>query len=286
MDPQRHDGHSGAGVMPTVSVSGVDIAGILAPMPAAQPTRAELLARVAALEGKLLSLPAIEQAKGALMVTYGLSADAAFALLRFHSQQRNVKVRAIAAQLTALMSANESSSQATVQFDRLLDDVSRHLQITSGGNATGGRLADRSVAGVTPEIDADEMSEVTLQAVATAPPGITIAGYGPDRPLIYANDAFTEMTGYREADVLGRNCRFLQGPETNPKDVDLLSLALREGRDISVVMRNYRSSGEPFWNEVSISPIRNRTNQITHYVGTQIDITSRIDAARAAAPVG
>ena len=62
-----------------------------------------MLAKVAALEGKLLTLPAIEQAKGALMVTYGITADAAFALLRFHSQNRNVKVRAIAAQLTALM---------------------------------------------------------------------------------------------------------------------------------------------------------------------------------------
>jgi hypothetical protein len=77
-----------------------------------EPTRAELLAQVAALEGKLASLPAIEQAKGALMVTYGITADAAFAVLRFHSQTRNVKVRAIAAQLPTLMCSTPSSAEA------------------------------------------------------------------------------------------------------------------------------------------------------------------------------
>lgn len=277
MEPQRHAGGSaGADFTPTVPVCGVEFGELVAPLPPTQPTRAELLARVAALEGKLLSLPAIEQAKGALMVTYGLSADAAFALLRFHSQQRNVKVRAIAAELTALMSSNETSSQATIQFDRLLDHVGRGLAAAASTDDHALDPMTRST-GSPSVIAAAELSEVTLQAVATAPPGITIAGYGPDLPLIYANDAFTEMTGYHLGDVLGRNCRFLQGAGTDPKDVGMLGQALRHGRDISVVMRNYRSNGAPFWNEVSISPIRNRMDQITHYVGTQIDITARID---------
>ena len=97
-------------------------------------TRDDLLACVAALQGKCATMAAIEQAKGALMVTYGVSADEAFALLRFHSQSRNVKLRTIAAQLTSLLSSNPTSSRAISQFDRLIDDVTRSLQ-PSGGQA-------------------------------------------------------------------------------------------------------------------------------------------------------
>lgn len=70
-------------------------------------------------------------------------------------------------------------------------------------------------------------------------------------------------------------CRFLQGPGTDPRDVSILSRALHTGRDVTVVMRNYRIDGSVFSNEVSISPIRNPTNQITHYIGTQIDVPPR-----------
>jgi PAS domain-containing protein len=76
--------------------------------------------------------------------------------------------------------------------------------------------------------------------------------------------------------ILGRNCRFLQGAGTDPSDIAKLSRAIHDGRDMSIVMRNYRCDGAPFWNEVSISPIRNRTNQITHYIGTQIVVTVRL----------
>ena len=244
------------------------------------PTRAELLGRLAALQGKLASLAAIEQAKGALMVTYGLSADAAFALLRFHSQKRNVKIRAIADELTTLMSTSPSSAEGINRFDQLLDDVALSLQIPAAdavAPTTSAAVHPASTVGASwPELEDDEIPQMMLRAVATAPPGITIAGNGPDMPLVYANDAFADLTGYQIGNVLGRNCRFLQGPETDPRQVAMLSRAMHSGRDISVVMRNYRIDGSPFWNEVSISPIRNRTDQITHYVGTQIDITERV----------
>ena len=252
--------------------------GLCRPLPQ-EPTRAALLARVAALEGKLATLPAVEQAKGALMATYGLTADAAFALLQFHSQNRNVKVRAIAAQLTTLMCDSSSGAEAIIRFDRLLDEVTRPLQPPPGLNAPSKRAPARAEGDPTslPQVDPGGLDRVTLLAVAAAPPGITIAGNAPDLPLMYANDAFTEITGYPGTEILGRNCRFLQGAETDPSDIAKLSRAIHDGRDISIVMRNYRSDGAPFWNEVSISPIRNRTNQITHYIGTQIDISDRLD---------
>jgi PAS domain S-box-containing protein len=230
------------------------------------------------LEGKLATLPALEQAKGALMATYGITADAAFALLQFHSQNRNVKVRAIAAELTTLMCDSSSGAEAIIRFDRLLDEVTRPLPPSPGLTAPAHRAVVRAEGGAAalPQVDTGELDRVTLLAVAAAPPGITIAGNAPDLPLMYANDAFTEITGYPVPEILGRNCRFLQGAETDPSDIAKLSRAIHDGRDMSIVMRNYRCDGAPFWNEVSISPIRNRTNQITHYIGTQIVVTVRL----------
>ena len=81
--------------------------------------------------------------------------------------------------------------------------------------------------------------------------------------------------------VLGRNCRFLQGSGTDPGDVDVLRRGLHGGRDVSVVLVNYRHDGSPFFNEVSVSPIRDKTERITHFVGTQTDVTARIDRSLA-----
>ena len=89
---------------------------------------------------------------------------------------------------------------------------------------------------------------------------------------MYANEAFVELTGYRVGDVLGRNCRFLQGTGTDPKHIAKIGRALSTGRDVSVVMRNYRSDGSPFLNWVSISPLRDPANHITHFIATQSEV--------------
>lgn len=234
-----------------------------------EPTRAELLAELVALRGRLVTLPAIEQAKGALMATYGLTADEAFDVLRFHSQTGNVKIRAIAAHLTTLMATAPTDADAIARFDTLLSRAVRHLD--------AGSVDRESIPSATTVQDRD-LPEVTVRAVAAAPPGITIADNGPDQPLVYANHAFADLTGYPIGEVLGRNCRFLQGAATDPGDTAVLSRALHAGRDAVVVLKNYRSDGSPFWNEVAISPIRNPLNQITHFIGTQTDVTARVSA--------
>ena len=245
------------------------------------PSRADLLAELVMLRGKLASLPAIERAKGALMVTYGLTADAAFDLLRFHSQNGNVKIRAIAAQLTNLLSASRTSTEGITRFDRLLKEVTRSLQPAPRSAPAHGDDPSLARDPAGPVIPPADMPQVTLRAVAAAPPGITIAANVPGLPLVYANNAFTELTGYPAGDVLGRNCRFLQGTATDPRNTDSLRRALRTGRDVCVVLVNYRSDGSPFWNEVSISPIHDRTHQISHFVGTQIDVTAHMEHAPA-----
>jgi len=118
-------------------------------------------------------------------------------------------------------------------------------------------------------------------AVASATNGIVLAdATQPDLPLVFVNPAFERMTGYRAADAVGVNCRFLQGPSVRQKGLDTLRRTLREGGSCNVVLKNYRKDGTPFWNELFVAPIRNENEEITHYVGVQTDVTRRIEAER------
>jgi len=113
-----------------------------------------------------------------------------------------------------------------------------------------------------------------------APVGITISDPSvPDNPMIYANRSFVRLTGYPIEEVLGRNCRFLQGPGTDEADVDRMREAIASERDVTVVVRNYRQTGESFWNEVTIAPIR-ADGEVSHFVGFQSDVTDREEAKR------
>jgi PAS domain S-box-containing protein len=99
-----------------------------------------------------------------------------------------------------------------------------------------------------------------------------------DNPLVWVNPAFLTMTGYDEEEVLGRNCRFLQGFDTDPATVDIVRKGLREHRPVQVTLLNHRKDGEAFWNEVTISPIFDGLGRLTHFVGVQADVTARVDA--------
>nr|WP_297427987.1 SpoIIE family protein phosphatase [uncultured Actinotalea sp.] len=98
----------------------------------------------------------------------------------------------------------------------------------------------------------------------------------PDDPLVWVNPSFTRVTGYTPEDALGRNCRFLQGPDTDPAVVDHMRQALREGRTVADTLLNYRKDGTPFWNQVVISPVVDAQGNVTHHVGIQADVTERI----------
>jgi len=114
------------------------------------------------------------------------------------------------------------------------------------------------------------------RALAVAAEGITIADAQlPDRPLIYANEGFERMTGYTVAEVLGRNCRFLQGPDTDPAAMVEVRAALSAGRECLVEILNYRKDRTEFWNRLSITPIRDLSGAVTHFVGIQSDVTAR-----------
>jgi PAS domain S-box-containing protein len=94
-------------------------------------------------------------------------------------------------------------------------------------------------------------------------------------PIIYINPAFERMTGYEAQEVIGRNCRFLQGEDKDQPALDELREALREGKCCTVILSNYRKDGTLFWNNLSISPIYDGSGNLTHFVGIQTDITER-----------
>ena len=109
--------------------------------------------------------------------------------------------------------------------------------------------------------------------------GVTIADARlPDRPLIYVNEGFERVTGYPAAEVLGRNCRFLQGPDTDPAAVAGIRAAVAGERECVVEILNYRRDGTPFWNRLSITPVRDETGEVTHFIGIQSDVTARRNA--------
>ncbi|KAJ1446197.1 PAS domain-containing protein [Pelagophyceae sp. CCMP2097] len=94
----------------------------------------------------------------------------------------------------------------------------------------------------------------------------------PDNPIVYASQGFLQLTGYSMSQVIGRNCRFLQGPGTDPKAVDVIREGLREGRDTSVCLLNYKADGTPFWNQFFVASLRDADGNIVNYVGVQCEV--------------
>ncbi|OOQ56609.1 PAS domain-containing protein [Mucilaginibacter pedocola] len=91
-----------------------------------------------------------------------------------------------------------------------------------------------------------------------------------DDPIIFCNAAFERLTGYGREEILGRNCRFLQRHDQEQPELEALRQALREKREVTVILRNYRKDGTPFRNELSISPVRLQEDEkVTHMIGIQ-----------------
>ena len=122
------------------------------------------------------------------------------------------------------------------------------------------------------------------RAIAAASNGIVIADPRlPDCPLIYTNAAFLTLTGYTEAEVIGHNCRFLQGPLTDQVVLDQLRDSIRQEQASQNLLLNYRKDGTVFWNEVTVTPVRDKRGVLTHFVGIQTDVTVRHEAQAARA---
>lgn len=109
--------------------------------------------------------------------------------------------------------------------------------------------------------------------------GVTLADPDlPDQPIVYANKAFEVMTGYSQEEIIGRNCRFLQGAEKDQPGRRALREALDRHEPIEVTLRNYRKNGALFYNKLNITPLRSPKGEVIYYLGVQYDVTDMVKA--------
>jgi PAS domain S-box-containing protein len=109
--------------------------------------------------------------------------------------------------------------------------------------------------------------------------GVTLADPDlPDAPIVYANKAFETMTGYSQEEIIGRNCRFLQGQDHDQPARGVLREALERHEPVEVTLRNYRKNGELFFNRLNITPLRCPKGTVMYYLGVQYDVTEMVKA--------
>jgi PAS domain S-box-containing protein len=126
-------------------------------------------------------------------------------------------------------------------------------------------------------VDGPDRLRLLERAVTASTNSISITDPShPDSPLVYVNPAFERTTGYAAEEVLGRNCRFLQGEDRDQPALGALRAAIREERHCTVVLRNYRKNGTLFYNELSVYPVRDENDRVMNFVGVQNDITERL----------
>jgi len=149
--------------------------------------------------------------------------------------------------------------------------------VNRGYFGTAGELVEIMSVGrdVSDRKRAEQALQLRDRAIQAVAQGILITEASGDCPIVYASPGFARLTGYPADDVLGGNCRFLQGKATDPEAVALIREAVRQGRPCTVELLNYRKDGTAFWNELSISPVHDAAGQLTHYVGVQTDVTQR-----------
>ncbi len=125
------------------------------------------------------------------------------------------------------------------------------------------------------------LQSVLGAAVLATPTGIVICDPNlPDCPIIYANPAFYRITGYSDEEVIGRNCRFLQGPGTNPRHIKAIREAIETGKAIDVEIVNHRKDGSRFVNELHLSPVFGEDGEVRYILGIQHDVSAREQFAR------
>ncbi|CAH0342495.1 Blue-light-activated histidine kinase 1 [Rhizobium sp. CECT 9324] len=113
---------------------------------------------------------------------------------------------------------------------------------------------------------------------ATRMPMVITDPSQPDNPIVFCNEAFQSLTGYDHSEVIGRNCRFLQGTDTDAAEVEKIRMAIADGESVSVEILNYRKDGSTFWNALYLSPVRNDDGEIQFFFASQLDVTKHVSA--------
>jgi PAS domain S-box-containing protein len=127
--------------------------------------------------------------------------------------------------------------------------------------------------------DSGVIPHVLTQILDSCVNGVTLTDPDlEDSPIVYANKAFEDMCGYPQEEIVGRNCRFLQGTDRDQPELDRLRAAIKKGEPIEVTLRNYRKNGELFYNRLVVKPLFDARGNVIYFLGVQYDITEQVRA--------
>jgi PAS domain S-box-containing protein len=211
-----------------------------------------------------------------------------FSLPTFRERNREHAKRSRIRKKILLESLQQSVSLLKEENDKLRSSIRQHLgdetasellkeeNLLNSANNVNSLIASNS-KDANKVLDDPDFS--FIKALQTAQQNFVVTDPSlPDNPIVYATQGFLNLTGYSLDQVLGRNCRFLQGPETDPKAVEKIRRAIEEGSDMSVCLLNYRVDGTTFWNQFFISALRDAAGNITNYVGVQCKVSDQYAA--------
>jgi PAS domain S-box-containing protein len=120
--------------------------------------------------------------------------------------------------------------------------------------------------------------KLLAKAIESSKDGVIITdATKKDNPVMYVNKATVRMTGYGKGEFVGKNCRFLQGDDKEQPEALLLHEAISQGEKITTTLKNYKKNGKLFYNELSITPIKDRAGVVTHFIGIQRDVTREFE---------
>nr|AML76278.1 putative LOV domain-containing protein [Meliosma cuneifolia] len=182
--------------------------------------------------------------------------------------------RGLEAEVTCEASDLEKQKAATA-FRNILSVLSHYSELT--GRLVCGKRCNLAGMGSLGSSLTISLGRIKQSFVLTDP-------HLPDIPIVYASDAFLCLTGYARHEVLGRNCRFLNGPDTDPKAICQISESIRTEQMCTIHILNYRKDKSSFWNLLHIAPVRNASGKIAFYVGVQIEEGSKNEGSQGLSP--
>lgn len=180
-------------------------------------------------------------------------------------------LRELAAQLSKVRGADDLPEQLSLRAPRevavVLAALNRSFQLVRVQTDERKRVAEE----LSRLVRQNSLLVATIDATTV---GVTIAdATAPDTPIIFCNPAFSRITGFSRSEAIGSNCRFLNGPKTDPATRDLIRETIRRGEPLTVEVLNRKKDGSEFWNLLSLFPLRETGGQVSHIVGVQTDIT-------------
>jgi PAS domain S-box-containing protein len=190
---------------------------------------------------------------------------------REHAKRSRVRKKFLLESLQQSVKAVQNENERLrASIRHYLPDEADKLLTEAGGNNPNCLATSQKDANTTlndPDYSLVKALQTAQQSFIITDPSL------PDNPLVYASSGFLELTGYTIDQVLGRNCRFLQGPQTDLRAVDRIREGIEKGEDTTVVLLNYKNDGTKFWNQFFVAALRDGDGNIVNFLGVQCKVS-------------